>query len=313
MEVLSDDAKITTDEVDDAAVVDVVADLDVVEATSSSSGSANCFDAAPPRKSLGAIGTIRNTSGNPSDCGCGATRVTVAQTRSGRYRMAVLHPDWVSHYIRSRGHWEITDPGGLTRLANRTAPERGIFLDIGANIGYHSSLFAFYNYTVISIEPRDANRRAFEATLCMNPKRMKARTTLIPTALGPTRGHCLLSSFPGNVGNGALDCSTDECPPGYLCETVPLRRLDDVLDEQFPPSSRWWRSLPMVVKMDTEGTECSILASGQSLFTRLRPRFIQIEGKDAATARCIRVEAQRHGYQIGHKMGWDNNTVLFVD
>merc|ERR1719272_2017479 len=49
-----------------------------------------------------------------------------------------------------------------------------------------------------------------------------------------------------------------------------VRRLDDVLAEEHVNAVDF-------VKMDVEGFECQVMAGGQSLLTKFRPRLIQSE------------------------------------
>lgn len=91
-----------------------------------------------------------------------------------------------------------------------------------------------------------------------------------------------------------------------LCETVEVRPLDEIL-ASLPLTA----SVPVFVKMDIEGGECAAFASGQSLFTRVRPTLILYEGFRPHVKKCMTAEAERHGYTIGMKRGPDTNTVMW--
>ena len=64
----------------------------------------------------------------------------------------------------------------------------GTFIDIGANLGYFSFLFARRGYRVFAVEPLFANWRGIEATFCLNKEfAAEGRFTIItPTATTPT-------------------------------------------------------------------------------------------------------------------------------
>jgi FkbM family methyltransferase len=88
------------------------------------------------------------------------------------------------------------------------------FLDIGANQGFYTLLFAFYGYDVLAIEPMLLNRRSIKASLCANPQ-LRERVTLLPVALGTPSSasanvRCVVRADDRNAGNGKLSCSANE-------------------------------------------------------------------------------------------------------
>ena len=50
-------------------------------------------------------------------------------------------------------------------------------------------------------------------------------------------------------------------------------------------------------------------AGGQN-FSRIRPIFVQVEGRSPSTRHCIEREAARHGYELSSELGHDNNTLM---
>lgn len=254
-------------------------------------------------------------------------RVAAVRPKAGEFLMALLRNDWPSHELLRKGVWEINDPAGLTALAGQPPPmPGGLFIDIGANIGWYSFLFAQHGYSVLAVEPLAQNRGAIQATMCMNP-RFSERITLVPIALGPP-SECVVRAHWNNRGNGELVCfpegerancsakrARSRWPWNYpVCEVVASTPLDDVVQRLVLPrltGHNLAKRPPVIVKIDVEGAECSIFAGGQSLFARVRPEFIQVEGRDRATRQCIADEARRHGYQLGEHLGHDNNTVIW--
>lgn len=263
-------------------------------------------------------------------------RLTKAKTQHGAFPMAVRHPDWASHKIRQAGFWEITSPDELTMLAYagsmsdkkdsgsfRPRPSdvdgaRGLFVDIGAHVGFYSFLFASLNYTVLTLEPMPTNRDAIAATMCMNP-RLAERITLVPTAIGLDNRQCMLRSLDRGDGNGELDCTAGaQCKdtrPGKpctnrrlpcQCHVVEAAPLDSVLRRHLPARRRSFQTV--VAKIDVEGSECAVLSSGQTLFTHYRADYVQLELLRPETQRCAHEEAERHGYAIGPHRGHDNNS-----
>lgn len=207
-------------------------------------------------------------------------------------------------------------------------PGAGVLLDIGANIGWWSSIFALFNFSVIAIEPMATNRRVLEATLCLNPAIASRVTILERMALG-ARGTCALTPREvGNQGNGHLNCTplaVAECAAStrattstrrgrQQCQLVPVRPLDDVL-RTTPVLSRLWHHRhadeTIVVKMDVEGAECDILSTGQALFTRVRPDLLIAEARLPHVKVCLERHARAHGYLVSKPFGRDSNVLLY--
>jgi FkbM family methyltransferase len=182
-----------------------------------------------------------------------------------------------------------------------------LFLDIGANLGYYSLLFASIGYDVLAVEAMPNNAQAIRCSLCLNPS-FTDRVTLVNTALGSEKDKDLICAVSGdglsNKGNGRLRCTPDE-PTSSASLVVPLTTLDEVLSSQDTTSVD-------VVKMDVEGFECNIMAGGSSLFSHYRPKFVQFEAKGAKTTKCMEAAAdkQNFGHRLGVRRGHDNNIVM---
>ena len=249
--------------------------------------------------------------------------------------------DWVSDMIAWHGMWEIRGPhdflNGLARTGRHVRLPRpgGTFLDIGANIGYYTLMFADRGDRVIAIEPLARNRAAIQATLCLNPD-LRERVRIVAAALGTQDDvangvSCVMRpQVQRNLGNGMLECGRNHTcrspePPSantltdrtgmfvtlaqwrkLPCEEVPLKTLDAVLTEINPSNLK-------TVKMDIEGHECSALDGGESIFTVYRPRLLVAEWKAAQVQLCMRRLALRHGYRYGRPWGADKNVALWDD
>ena len=66
--------------------------------------------------------------------------------------------------------------------ANTSLSENATLLDIGANLGYYTLLFASKGHRVVAVEPMTRNRKALEGSICLNPQ-FKDRITVVPVAL----------------------------------------------------------------------------------------------------------------------------------
>ena len=240
----------------------------------------------------------------------------------GSFRMAVMaSDDLVSHEIATRGYWELRFPNQLLELAGESSrlPSTGTFLDIGANLGFYSLLFAQHGYDVLAVEPMLLNRKAIAASLCANPS-LAARIRLLPLALG-TRGteriRCVVRADDRNAGNGKLSCSAEErCEravqhPGRslgvaahdsssaahatICEPVRMSTLDELLARE----QRHLAASPIVaVKIDVEGFECNVLSGGRSLLAPPhRPLAIVAEANRKQVKQCLAKFASEANYR----------------
>jgi len=284
--------------------------------------------------------TPRASACVPSGSGLRIAQVNFTYGDRVSTRLMAVHRrnDWVSDMIAWHGAWEIRGPSeflnGLARIARRVRLPRpgGTFLDIGANVGYYTLMFADRGDRVIAIEPMVRNRAAIQTTLCLNPD-LRARVRIVAAALGTSADgskgvSCVMRpQVQRNRGNGVLECGRNhtcrspEPPSADLltqrtgmsvtlaqwrqlpCEEVPLKPLDAVLAELNPANVN-------TVKVDIEGQECSALDGGESIFTIYRPRLLVAEWKAAHVASCMRKLAIRHGYVHGEVWGADKNVAL---
>ena len=127
------------------------------------------------------------------------------------------HPyvqDPVSTSLWSTGSWEIFDPLELATAAGRSSfpvtGTEGMFLDVGAQLGFYSFAFASRGYRVIAIEPMLHLTLAMEASKCMNRPLAPRITVLHAAALSPAQlsGSCAIMSpwKANNHGDGKTEC-----------------------------------------------------------------------------------------------------------
>lgn len=282
------------------------------------------------------LATPRSCTASLSNATMRKARLTRAAVHTRRgpplFDMAIhsnMH-DVVSKAILHRGRWEeTTSPGDLhPRLLGVRG---GTFVDVGSNLGYLSWVFAFYNFSVFAVEPMPHNRLAISTTLCMNPHFNSSNHKFIlssPNIIG-SPGYCVMSKQGANVGNFRIITRKDRaaCAPNMTrwmqhmvahcpkvgkgthgCEVIERIPLDTMLERAFSQVNQISR--PVVIKMDIEGAECDALRTGQSIFTRLRADFVQIEGKNNRTLACARRAAAQHDYIIGAPRGNDRDVVL---
>mmetsp|Transcript_30625 Transcript_30625/g.95161 ORF Transcript_30625/g.95161 Transcript_30625/m.95161 type:complete len:312 (+) Transcript_30625:76-1011(+) len=235
--------------------------------------------------------------------GCVPPGMRAVPVHAGAFDMVVLGDnDIVSRALARTGRWEVGSLEEMARKVNTTLPKTGVLLDIGANIGYYSLMFAHRGYHVVAVEPMTRNRKAIEGSLCLNPH-LRSLVTVVPAALvAPAEAgstHCVIrsSNYRINIGNGVLNCGSKDAgfkpcsKSDQNCEEVPVKTLDQVLADVAPPSVT-------VVKMDIEGYECNMLKGGASLFSSYKPKLVQAETKFGNSSTCIHEVAAANGYAL---------------
>ena len=118
--------------------------------------------------------------------------------------------DVVSATIRRHGKWEgFESADQLTGALPQSGQKPRTAIDIGANIGFYSILFAAAGYDVIAIEPMALNRAALNATLCLNHG-FQQRVQVAPFALISPKQlgmECHVRAREPNIGNGVMICN----------------------------------------------------------------------------------------------------------
>lgn len=229
-------------------------------------------------------------------------RAVTVKNEGNPFQMAVLSAsDSVSDTLAKFGNWEVA---GFKMIAKRSGvqlPASGTFLDMGANLGYYTLLFAKQGYRVLAVEPGTNNRRAINASLCMNPD-IAGRVQVLPIALtdasevGNTRCTLRSTNTNINIGNMALKCGSVDTVKACKhqergCEEVPVTTLDTLLRDMRPSSVD-------AAKMDVEGHECNILRGGETLFSTYAPKMVQVETEFGNAMECVRETAAKVSYTL---------------
>lgn len=253
------------------------------------------------------------------------TVATVRTTKGRLFDMVVRTHinDPMSRNIRHKGYWEIQEPQELAELGNTKLPsilsKPRYLIDVGANIGFYSLLFAHAGWHSIAIEPMPRNLLALNMSLCLNPT-LAQRVTIVPVAISTPENEgrsCTVTANNkqfgnGGIGNGILNCERNpklRCISGQdeVCATVHTLTLDSALRASKLHSAD-------VVKIDIEGHECAAIVSNGSktLFSHWHPMLVQWEGKSQNVDRCMRKLMHKHNYRIGNRYGNDRNTVAVI-
>jgi FkbM family methyltransferase len=154
------------------------------------------------------------------------------------------------------------------RFLLRHMPVDGLFLDVGANVGYFSLLLAHSmpNGRVIALEPNPPIAALLEESIARN--QLGDRITLHRVAAADTAGTLQFGVDPANTGHSRL--ANEHHAGSISVETV-------VLDEWLPPLLDGRRL--SLVKIDVEGAECRVLRGMSRLIAEHRPAIV-VEGYD---------------------------------
>jgi FkbM family methyltransferase len=153
-----------------------------------------------------------------------------------------------------------------------------VFVDVGANIGYHTvraSRSVGPNGRVVAVEANTENARLIAHTIELNAI---TNIELVPVALSGHRGHVVFGTHVGSNG-GFLDAATSTSGRGTL---VPTFALDDLGLERVA-----------VVKIDVEGAEALVIDGSTEVIRRDRPSFV-MEFSQEMTGRVSRREPREH-------------------
>lgn len=172
-------------------------------------------------------------------------------------------------------------------LSSGQPPE--LFLDVGANYGTHSILFASQGVRAIAFEPNPKCRDYCRIVCEMNRFEVQWESV----ALGDREGEVELvypdeETWLGSVIHdvaGGLRNSHDD----IAVEHVGLRRLDDYADA--------FHGQRMLIKIDVEGGEIFVLKGASRLIEQSKPTII-FESNDPATRPALLALLAEHHYAV---------------
>lgn len=165
-----------------------------------------------------------------------------------------------------------------------------LFVDIGANYGTHSLLFLAAGVEALTFEPNGACHDYFLRTCALN----RFSPKLEGVAMGAQPGHIVLSYPPRDTWFGSTNAEAVAKLEANDLVTVQVeqRTLDDYLD-------RMRHSRRMLLKIDTEGNELSVLQGARGTLAQCKPTII-FEALTTDENRPILYEYLRSfGYTIG--------------
>lgn len=192
------------------------------------------------------------------------------RTRGG-FDIACMRDDIVCNNICTWGYWEYPS---MKSMGFPKAPE-GVIVDVGANVGWYSLLFANAGYHVHAFEALPSNVQLLNASICANPD-MKGHVQVHTVALAAAPiGSCRVFSGTGNLGNGTLCCPGHECP--FEANPFYEMRKDKVMTSTLDAELRQLNMPIGFMKMDVEGYECQVSKGGNETFARTPPQYVMSE------------------------------------
>jgi FkbM family methyltransferase len=186
------------------------------------------------------------------------------------------HNDYISNVLQKYNHWEprITELFiEIFELGN------GIFLDIGANIGYYSLLAAKLNKNVIAFEPLADNYKIFAESIKKN--KFDKQIKILPYAIGNKSYETVTMTINyDNMGASKIS-NLNNYKYKSMSNFVKQMRLDDITEiknlKPYAPNSSNSDEQILLIKIDVEGYEPYVIESGFNLIANLYIPFLLIE------------------------------------
>ncbi|KAJ3127085.1 hypothetical protein HK098_006782 [Nowakowskiella sp. JEL0407] len=210
-------------------------------------------------------------------------KITSLRHANAEFDMAIYNgSDYVSENIE-KGGWELHLINMIYQkmeFVSKVLGKKAVFMDIGANIGWHSLSVAGAGYPVISFEPMPQNLHLFRWSLCLN-ENMKIE--VFSKGLGEKRDECRIISVGVNVGNGNVQClekGQKNLPPisnGWKERgKISVYRLDEVMNERFAASNSGAQRIG-VLKVDVEGFELPVFKGGIKFLKTAKIPYMALE------------------------------------
>jgi FkbM family methyltransferase len=189
-------------------------------------------------------------------------RSYVVDAQGARFRVDTA--DYVDRAVVLFGMWDEEQLARLAALA--TAQKFDTFLDIGANTGFYSVMFAIKKLCprIITFEPDPGNYARLMANLRLND--LTDRVEVVPLALGDRGGEVRLYEG-GSHNRGESTIAVPEQTPQDKFHQVRVARLDDLYA---------FSGQRLMLKIDVEGYEFEVLA-GMAQTLRDNACYVQIE------------------------------------
>ena len=194
------------------------------------------------------------------------------------YVLCLREGQAVDEYVKRHGRWMDCDP--LQKLMRR---EKGVFVDVGANIGTCSMMMASLGHRVVSFEPTPPTFVALAAALAGTAPSPSWDVRLVNAGVSNESGAAVIQTQPGNAG-GALTTGRSEqgevhssafqfavprkfaIHNGWQKYQISLTTLDEAVHEHVD-----------LMKLDCQGHELRALQGGWNLINNLGVDIMRLE------------------------------------
>eukprot|EP01084_Bolivina_argentea_P293410 504622_1 len=187
-----------------------------------------------------------------------------------------------------------------------------LFIDIGANLGYHSLVMAYLGYDVIAFEAYDENYEIFYKSLYeLNPNLLN-KITIIPFGLSnfTEKTICDIWSMAINSQNGVILCDKlyvkhmydfvhDRAMNMIKRKRIEMHRLDDILLKYYPNHMRNNAYKITAMKIDIEGHESYALEPIKYLFNQQK---IEIFVAECSEKTALFFQSLLHNYVVNQTL-----------
>ena len=183
------------------------------------------------------------------------------------YRIGIEDPrEWIQRQIIDTCTYEPS----VSALIDALLGPDDLFLDVGANFGYHTLVAAAAGARVHAFEPVPRLRTRLENNIRRN--RLVERVTVSEVALGASNGTAPFY-LASRVDDGSHSLIAGVPADSIEEITVPTRRLDDYLTATGSEP-------PTLVKIDVEGAEALVLDGASALLDGPRAPTMIVETAD---------------------------------
>ncbi|KAF4671053.1 hypothetical protein FOL47_001718 [Perkinsus chesapeaki] len=193
--------------------------------------------------------------------------------------------------------WEASAPDcerlffGMTSLDNTSTT----VLDIGANIGLCSSLYAAYGFTVTSVEPNGRNADLLEASVSLND--FVSHVEVLRAAVSSRLGEATLFEPDGNTGGTrVIEVTSNTSSMTGRLLTARTVTLADILSKQLHEN--------IFMKLDCEGCEYEVLASIEGILASGKVPRIMLEFAPSLLIQHSPLEAPMMLLELMHRTGF---------
>ena len=202
-----------------------------------------------------------------------------------KIRMRLIPTDFMHGIIAFTGMYE----SNLTLHIAQKARKGGLFIDVGANAGYFSLIWAALNpsNTALAFEASPRNIQLLEQNIRSN--NLAERIRVYPFALGKESASMPFDLGPSTLtGWGGVSLTQHE-----NTINVSVRRLDDVIGDT---------SLIDVMKIDVEGADTWVIMGAEKLLLQKRIKVLYFE-QNKTRLKLLNIglnDAAEYLYSVGY-------------